>query len=161
MTTKKKPIKAKPTTRIVYSEALVDRICDRIAQGESLLKICQDSNMPSYGGVMKWLNENQGQIVEKYGRAREAQADFYADQIVQISDNPVIGVKTKTNERGEVETVEGDMVEHRRLQIDARKWYASKVAPKKYGDKQEVVHSGQVDIANALAEARGRVGNSN
>ena len=28
------------------------------------------------------------------------------------------------------------MIEHRRLQIDARKWLIGKMAPKKYGDKQ-------------------------
>jgi terminase small subunit-like protein len=28
------------------------------------------------------------------------------------------------------------MIEHRRLQIDARKWMAGKLRPRKYGDKQ-------------------------
>ena len=32
----------------------------------------------------------------------------------------------------------GDMVERSRLQIDARKWYAGKLAPKKYGDTHQV-----------------------
>lgn len=58
-----------------------------------------------------------------------------AAEIIKIADTPVVGIKKKTNEKGEVETTEGDMIEHRRLQVDARKWAASKLAPKKYGDK--------------------------
>ena len=33
-----------------------------------------------------------------------------------------------------------------RLRVDARKWYASKVAPKKYGDKIENTHQGTVTV---------------
>ena len=36
----------------------------------------------------------------------------------------------------------GDAVDRTRLQIDARKWYASKLAPKKYGDKVQQEVSG-------------------
>ena len=34
------------------------------------------------------------------------------------------------------------MIDHRRLQIDTRKWLIGKMAPKKYGDKQQLEHSG-------------------
>jgi len=47
----------------------------------------------------------------------------------------MIGMKTKINEKGEAEIVEGDMIEHRRLQVDARKWMLAKMLPKKYGDR--------------------------
>lgn len=160
MTAKKKPSKAKPTTRVFFSEALVDKVCERIALGESLVAICRDAGMPGFSTFMKWLHENQGQIVDKYARAREAQADFYAEQIITISDEETTTTKSDGQD-GPVEVVfDSTAVARNRLRVDARKWYASKVAPKKYGDKQEVVHSGQVDIANALAEARGRVGTS-
>lgn len=114
-------------------------ICDRISTGESLRAICADNGMPALSTVMLWLTRpDRASFVEQYTRARELQADYLAAQIVEIADTPVIGVKTKTNEKGEVETTEGDMIEHRRLQVDARKWYASKLAPKKYGDRQEI-----------------------
>ena len=160
MATKKKPVnKADPAVRTVYSEEVVDEICSRISRGERLVMICKDPSMPGYSTFMQWLLEGKHEgLSDKYARAREAQADFYAQEIVDIADTPVVFEKTKINEKGERETTEGDSPEHRRLQIDAREWYASKVAPKKYGDKQEVVHSGQVDIANALAAARGRSG---
>jgi hypothetical protein len=59
----------------------------------------------------------------------------------------VLGITTKSGKDG-VEITEGDMIQHRRLQVDARKWYASKLAPKKYGDKIEadLNHSGGITV---------------
>ena len=122
-----------------YSEAVADEICARLAGGASLVTICKDEAMPGRRTVLDWLDDDKHDSFRtKYARARDAQADLLAAQIVDIADTPLMGVKTKTNDRGEVETTEGDMIEHRRLQVDARKWYASKLAPKKYGDRQEI-----------------------
>lgn len=123
----------------LYSDDLAAIICTRLAAGESLRTICKDDGFPERMTVIRWLAmPEREEFQRQYAQAREAQADHYADEIVQLADESRIGVKTKTNEKGEVETTEGDMVERTRLQIDARKWYASKLAPKKYGDKQEI-----------------------
>lgn len=45
--------------------------------------------------------------------------------------------------------------QHRRLKVDALKWIASKLKPKKYGDRAEVEITGS--IADALAAAQTRV----
>lgn len=103
-------------------EAVADTICERIAQGESLRGICADKGMPSITTVHKWLIE-QPEFAKQYVRAREEQAEFYADQIVSIADEAI---------------ADPAYVAKARLQIDARKWKASKLAPKKYGDKLEV-----------------------
>ena len=78
--------------------------------------------MPSTSTVCKWLNENQD-FSEQYARARGRQADHYFEEIVEIADS-----------------VEADSaaVAKARLQVDARKWAASKLAPKKYGEKTEL-----------------------
>lgn len=122
----------------IYSEQLVDTICSRLAEGESLRKICQDDDMPGRQTVLSWLDDDRyAEFRAKYARAREAQADHLAAEIVEIADTPQVGVKTVTKESG-IETTEGDMVEHRKLRILARQWYAAKLAPKKYGDKLEL-----------------------
>ncbi len=105
--------------------------------GESLRAICEDDDTPVQSTVYKWLLQRP-EFAEKYARARDAQADTYADEIITISDRCRIGIKTerKETEAGdEVKTIEGDMVDRSRLQIDARKWFAARVAPKKYGDR--------------------------
>ncbi|MCP2041679.1 hypothetical protein L1281_002290 [Neisseria sp. HSC-16F19] len=86
--------------------------------------------MPHRDTVASWLCEKPD-FSDQYARAREDQADFYTDQIIEIAD-----------------TVEPDAasVAKAKLQIDARKWKASKLAPKKYGDKVEQVLSGTVAV---------------
>ncbi len=120
-----------------YTQEVADAICERIADGESLRSICTGEEMPNKSTVFRWL-EALPDFATKYARAREFQADSMADDIVDIADTPQIGVKTKTNEKGEVETTEGDMIEHRKLRIAARQWTAEKLRPKKYGPKLEI-----------------------
>ncbi|SDG34785.1 terminase small subunit protein [Pelagibacterium luteolum] len=120
-----------------FSEAIADAICERIANGESLRAICADDDMPAKSSVFKWLSLHET-FADQYARAREAQADALFDDILNIADTPLVGQKTKATSDGKLETTEGDMIEHRRLQVDARKWMASKLQPKKYGDKTQL-----------------------
>ncbi len=98
-----------------FTQALADEICERIARGASLVKILKDDHMPEYPAVMRWLEKDES-FRENYAHAREARADHYADEIVDIVDDCEDPAKA-------------------RLQMDARKWYAGKLKPKRYGDK--------------------------
>lgn len=122
-----------------FTQEIADQICERIADGESLRSICGEEEMPNKATVFRWLAANQA-FSDQYARAREAQADSLFDDILDIADTPMIGEKSKTMPDGKVEMTRGDMIEHRRLQVDARKWMAGKLRPKKYGEKitQEV-----------------------
>jgi len=81
-------------------------------------------------------------LQEQYARARELQADTLFDEVLHIADNQQIGEKRKVTNDGKEEVSTGDMIEHRRLQIDARKWMAGKLRPKKYGDFKAVEMTG-------------------
>ena len=117
--------------------------------------------MPDKATVFRWLSAEQHKnFCNQYIRARDIQADVLFDEIHQIADTPQKGTKTVRRGEGDnstVETTEADMIEHRRLQIDARKWLIGKMAPKKYSDKQQVDHSapdgGPVTL-EALIKAR-------
>lgn len=65
-------------------------------------------------------------------------ADEVFDEMVQIADTPMIGETTKILPSGERETTEGDMIAHRRLQVDVRKWALARMSPRKYGEKLAV-----------------------
>jgi hypothetical protein len=142
--TKSVVVAKKPVGRpSIYTPALAATICERLASGESLRSICTSPGMPSWFIVHRWLLDGKHlDFYQQYVHAREVQADFYAEEIVQIADTPMVGVKTKTDENGNVETTEGDMIDHRRLRVDARKWTAARLAPKKYGDRSALEHSG-------------------
>ena len=110
-----------------YSPELTARICERLAVGESLRSICRDDAMPSMASIFLWLSKHP-EFSEQYARAREAQAESHADRIVEIADDDTIDPN------------------HKRIMVDARKWVASKLKPKRYGDKAEVEHKGDVGI---------------
>lgn len=132
-----------------YSEALANKICALLAEGQSLLTICKHEDMPARGTVMRWLAEDSHVgFRDKYARAREEQADFYAAQIVEIADEDIATVSKKDDDGNEVEVAfDSVAVQRNRLRVDARKWYASKLAPKKYGDKLGIGQAEGLDPA--------------
>lgn len=113
-----------------YNDEMAEKICEKIANGRSLRSICAEDGMPTTSTVCKWLIENK-EFSEQYARARTRQADYFFEEIVEIADS-----------------VEADSaaVAKARLQVDARKWAASKIAPKKYGDKVEQQITGSLAI---------------
>jgi hypothetical protein len=136
-----------------YSEKLGDAICERLADGESLRAICSGEDMPNRATVFRWLASN-AEYRDQYARARESQADAIFDEILHIADTTQIGQKTVSKATG-LEITEADMIEHRRLQVDARKWIAGKLAPKKYGDKIQAEHTGEVGLVVQVVKFAG------
>jgi hemerythrin superfamily protein len=129
-----------------YDQKIADKICDRLSNGESLRSICSTKGMPAKASVFRWLTAN-ADFRDQYARAREAQADALFDEIVDIANTPVMGKKEKYDADGKlIESSTGDMIEHRRLQIEARKWVAAKLRPKVYGDKLDVDITGALDF---------------
>lgn len=115
---------ARPT---IYSEELALEICEQIAQGKSLRSICECDDMPSLRTVMYWCNDNE-KFLQQYTRAREAQADYYADELIEIADTILKDDDGKTFD-------DPTAVARAKLRIETRKWIASKLKSKSYGDK--------------------------
>lgn len=132
-----------------YTAAVGDIICERLSQGESLNAICKEDAFPHASTVRTWVVNDEGGFAAKYARARDIGLDHLAQEIIDIADTTEIGTKTVSKATG-IETTEGDMTDHRRLRIEARKWYLSKLAPKKYGDKLEL--SGALNIKRTAAD---------
>lgn len=121
---------------VTYSQEVADAICDAIADGKSLREICEQDGFPSKTTVMRWLGDpERADFRDQYARAREAQADKLADEILAIADDGLND--TYVDENGNKRT-DVDVIARSRLRVDARKWLASKMAPKKYGDKMAI-----------------------
>jgi len=119
----------------VYSETIADKIITRLTNGESLSAICREEDKPDPATIYRWLAARPD-FCDRYTRAKEEQADTLADEIIAIADEE-----------------EGD-VQRARLRVDARKWVASKLKPKKYGERQEIEHTGNI-IIDAPPMAKG------
>ncbi len=127
---------AKRAFPIKYSPDMVDSICARIGAGESLNQICKEKGLPKRTTVLGWMQKHP-YLNDKYAKARLVQADFYADQIIEIADNPKIEYQRA------------------RVMIDARKWKACKMHPRNYGDKVAIDHSGTIEtMSKEQVEAR-------
>lgn len=112
-----------------FTQEIFDKICERIASGESLRKICKDDKMPNLTSVWKWLNDNE-ELSKQYARAREEQAELFADEITEICD-AIIPVDAFGK-------IDAGAVNQARLRIDSRKWIASKLKPKRFGDYTKI-----------------------
>ena len=137
-----------------FTQAKADVICLRLAEGASLRSICAEEGQPDQTTVYRWLRDNE-EFRQQYARAREDQAETLFDQMVTIADTPLIGTKTVTKATG-VEMTEGDMIEHRRLQVETRKWVLGKMAPKKYGERQQIEHSGSLSLEALVSGVGGK-----
>ena len=80
----------------------------------------------------RWLAKNDA-FKKSYNYAREIRADVLFEEIIEIADSTEEGTKVKYTPKGTI-TETGDMIDHRRLKIDARKWVVSKMTGKKYGN---------------------------
>lgn len=140
MSTKKKQ-QAEPPKTDFKAEIL-----QRLSDGESLRAICETKDFPAESTVRAWALDDVGGFAAQYARARELGYERLAEEILAIADTPLAGIKTKINDKGETETTEADMIEHRRLQVDTRKWMLSKMLPKRFGDKLETTHKGTLGV---------------
>ncbi len=130
-------ITAEPSKRpLAYKQAIADIICERIADGHSLREICSEDNMPAKSTVFRWLLLKPD-FSDQYALAREAQADTLFDEILNIADD---GSNDWMERKGDDGTAlgwkeNGEALRRSQLRVDARKWMAGKLRPKKYGEK--------------------------
>ena len=101
----------------LYTEELAERICERLAAGETLRAICRDDGMPGIQTVLDWKARNAA-FSGQYETARVTGYQLMADELTEIADDKL----------GEPQ--------RDRLRIDTRKWLLSKALPKVYGDRQ-------------------------
>lgn len=128
---------------------ILDEICNRIAEGEPLRAICRDEHMPSWRTVYDWINLDSA-FAARIAHARELGFDAIAEEALAISDTPVVGEETE-DDGEKVKVKRGDMLGHRKLQIETRLKLLAKWCPAKYGDKQAVELSGGLAL-NSMSE---------
>lgn len=128
-----------------FTQKIADEICDRLIKPESLRFICKDEKMPSMSMVFRWLNDHKS-FREQYARAREIQADVIAEETHEIVDDGSNDWMTIQRGEQEIDVVNHEYIARSRLRFDQRRWWLSKLAPKKYGDKIEHEVSGDVEV---------------
>src|ERR1035437_3510435 len=111
---------------VKYSKEIAEAICERIATSlDSLKTICAADGMPSHINANVWLRKHP-EFCDMYHKARKDQQDLVAEECQEIADS-----------------CDASDWQVAKLRIEQRRWLASKLAPKRYGDK--IVHSGDAE----------------
>lgn len=114
----------------MYPPETAARICERMADGESLRAICRDEGMPGLSTVMRWADEDPV-FREQYARAMSLRADAKFEELDDVSEDAVLSDSAVR-------------IAGLRLKADNIKWQLGKMSPKKYGEKLDLNHSGAV-----------------
>ncbi|HEU5313634.1 MAG TPA: hypothetical protein VFU08_07400 [Candidatus Udaeobacter sp.] len=93
------------------SAELCNKICERMARGETLTNICRDPDMPGWTTVHDWKRSDES-FRQALERAREQQAEAWTEDVVNISDD-------------ELPTHEA--IGRARLRMQSRQWLAGKL----------------------------------
>ena len=132
-----------------YTPETAAAICARIADGQSLREIARAEGMPDKSTILRWLDAH-AEFRDQYARAREAQADHFAEEILEISDDGTNDWMRRQQGEDTVEVANHEHISRSKLRVDARKWLMSKMAPKKYGDKLELAGRLAISHEDAL-----------
>lgn len=143
----------RPTT---YSETIGALICERISAGETLTAICSDYWLPTTQTVYRWRRKfpNFGR---DYLRAREAQAEIWADDCIMIADDSTCDTVTKTGRNGATyEAVDHEHIQRSKLRVDTRFRIMAATHAQMFGDRTEVKHSGTIEHEHTVASLSDR-----
>lgn len=138
----------------LYTPEIGNEICTLIStSNKSLRTICKELKI-SVSSVLLWLStDKHPEFKEQYARAKEEQADFLAEEMIEIADDSSKDNMTITGPDGKLKVVEDrEWTNRSRLRVDTRKWIASKLKPKKYGDKIDVTTQGQAITQVTITE---------
>lgn len=121
----------------LYTPELGNAICARIAEGETLVSVCKDDDMPGVATVLRWPDP---EFRELYTRAKEIRLEVMAEDIIAISDDGAND--TYIDEETKQRRTDHDVINRSRLRVDTRKWLLARLASKTYGDRVTQQHTG-------------------
>ena len=114
----------------IYTPELATEILTQYSSGKSLRKICEQEGMPDRVTLWRWRIEN-AEFASAFARAREANAETIEDEIEAI-ETKVLDDKVNPQAANVV--------------LSSMRWRARVLHPKRYSDKAEVEHSGNVGL---------------
>lgn len=129
-----------------YTPEIAAIILERMTQGRSIRSISKDEDMPAMSTIFKWLMQYQ-EFAEHYAHASDQRAEAIFEDTIEIADDSKGDFVVDREGR---EVFQQEHVQRARLRVDTRKWFVSKLAPKKYGEKSTVEHSGTITLASLV-----------
>lgn len=121
-----------------FTQETADRICELLADGISLREVCRMDDMPGRSTVWRWIDADEA-FRAQYARAKAEGLEAIAEDILDISDNAHNDWMRRNHGEDDPGWVaNGESIQRAKLRVDSRKWLLSKLAAKKYGDRQVI-----------------------
>lgn len=139
-----------------YTDVMARKVCSELLDGRSLRTICKNPRYPNIDTVKKWLIDPRFEAFrEMYYYARRAAAELLMDEVIEIADETEHDWIETFDKKGDPNGFKpnNEAIQRSRLKIDTRKWLASKLIPRIYGEKLEVEHGVTGDLAKLLEGA--------
>ena len=114
-----------------YSQEIANQICSIISTSHKSLRTVSRDVGVDVSNILRWINDNK-EFREQYTRAKEEQADYLVEEMIDISEH---------TEEDHTPFTGANVIQRDRLRVETRKWIASKLKPKKYGDKLDIEHT--------------------
>jgi len=123
-------------------KAAVTEILNRVMEGESVRSILNSGRdhekLPSNVEFLEWVSEDDA-LAKQYARAMEWRAEALMEETLEIADYKGDDIVEFVNQAGELVTkTDTEVIQRSKLRVEARQFYARKMAPKKYGDKLDL-----------------------
>lgn len=119
-----------------------------ISEGKTTRDWCRQNSI-SVTTVWNWMQKDAA-FAETIARARELGEEVIAQECMAIADTPLEGEEQTIKADGGIEIKKSDMLGHRKLQIETRLKLLAKWNPKKWGDRQQIEHSGKVGLESLI-----------
>lgn len=137
--------KRRPGRQSTYTDEVAKLICERLETGEPLLQILRDAGMPAPRTVYDWIDAHPD-FAARFARARDIGFDAIAEDTMAIVDQ--IPERTLTEHGDKVDPGHVAWLKNR---AEQRLKLLAKWSPKRYGDKQQIEHSGKVSLESLVA----------
>ena len=139
-----KPFSKPRLTKGKLDQRIVEEVLLWVASGGTLRSYCRQENKPAYTTIYNWMNKNDNKesqdFLERFSKAREMGADYIADEILEMVDEPprLIGEDDPR--------IDPSWVNLTRLRCDLRLRLLAKWYQQKWSERKQIEHSGGVQI---------------
>lgn len=123
-----------------FTQAMADRICDRLIMGQSLATICDEEGMPHVGTVGAWRKKHP-EFEAQYMMARELQAEALFEEMLDIADDSRNDwVERERKDGSTFIALNTEAVQRSKLRLDLRLKMLERMNPSRYGAKVQLDH---------------------
>ncbi len=127
-----------------YTQELADRICAELARCGSLRRVCRKNEWAPWDDTVRLWVAQREDFALAYARAKEAGIDALVEEGLDIADDGTNDFREVTQAGGvTAEKLDVDHVSRSKLRVGYRQWLAERMAPKKYGVKQDITTNGK------------------